>query len=170
MCLPEDDTTGLVDPIVEYGHTEGIAVVGGFVNRGVAVPPLHGKYVFGDYTLPDILSGRLSYPAPGPEIREFGLGEGVVSGMSVLGFGQDADIIGKNGGDNHGVFTAHLAGGNEVPPVAGRAQGQAVVTVRNELLDVELSVTNLADIVAGNACVNVHTLANPAGAIRGQLK
>ena len=257
-CTPEDDTTGLIDPIAEYNHTEGVAVIGGFVNRGTSIPPLHGKYVFGEYFLSDIGSGRLFYLAPGPEIREFDLGEGAVLGMSVLGFGQDAagevyvlanstgvpsgdtgvvlrmapsvpegDPIGKNGGNNQGAFTAHLTGSQEVPPVPSRAQGQAVVKFREGLLEIKLSVTNLddivaahihcapegengpvglslytdgptsghgilvkgsfegpdlgnncewtslhdlaADIVAGNAYVNVHTLENPAGAIRGQL-
>jgi glucose/arabinose dehydrogenase len=182
-CTEEDDTTGLIDPIAEYDHSDGIAVVGGFVYRGVGVPPLHGKYVFGDYSLPDIMSGRLFYLAPGPEIREFDLGEGQVLGMSVLGFGQDSagelyvlanttgtpsgdtgvvmrieaaepdldgEIIGKNGGDNSGAFTAHLSGDNEVPPNELTAQGQAVVKVRDGLLDVKVSVANLDDIVAAH--------------------
>jgi glucose/arabinose dehydrogenase len=180
-CTPDDDTTGLIDPIAEYDHTEGIAVVGGFVNRGVAVPPLYGRYVFGDYFLPEVLSGRLFYLAAGQEIREFNLGEGVVLGMSVLGFGQDAagelyvmanltgtpsgetgvvlriepavqdgEIIGKNGGRNSGAFTAHLNGFNEVPTVNLLAQGEAVVKVRNGLLDIKVIVANLDDIVAAH--------------------
>jgi glucose/arabinose dehydrogenase len=48
------DTTGpdgepLVDPIAEYDHDEGIAVIGGFVYRGSRSPELFGKYVFGDF-------------------------------------------------------------------------------------------------------------------------
>ena len=39
---------GLTDPIAEYDHDEGIAVVGGFVYRGEKVPPLAGRYGFGD--------------------------------------------------------------------------------------------------------------------------
>ena len=39
----------LVDPVVEYTHAQvGIAVVGGYVYRGVAVPALTGRYVFAD--------------------------------------------------------------------------------------------------------------------------
>jgi glucose/arabinose dehydrogenase len=58
---------GLVDPILEYDHTapggvhcgsqgstaancNGIAVVGGYVYRGLRVPDLRGRYVFGDYS------------------------------------------------------------------------------------------------------------------------
>lgn len=42
-------TTGLTLPITEYTHDEGVAVVGGYVYRGTAIPNLYGKYVFGDY-------------------------------------------------------------------------------------------------------------------------
>jgi glucose/arabinose dehydrogenase len=39
----------LVDPVVEYSHKQvGIAVVGGYVYRGAAVPALAGRYVFAD--------------------------------------------------------------------------------------------------------------------------
>jgi glucose/arabinose dehydrogenase len=39
----------LVDPVVEYAHRQvGIAVVGGYVYRGSAIPGLRGRYVFAD--------------------------------------------------------------------------------------------------------------------------
>jgi hypothetical protein len=40
----------LLDPIAEYDHGDGIAVVGGFVYRGASIPALRGKYVFGDFS------------------------------------------------------------------------------------------------------------------------
>src|SRR5262245_21383047 len=40
--------TGLILPIAEYDHSEGNAVIGGFVYRGAAIPSLRGEYVFGD--------------------------------------------------------------------------------------------------------------------------
>lgn len=46
----------LIDPILEYPHSPapgqpgGIAVVGGFVYRGSAIPDLVGHYVFGDWS------------------------------------------------------------------------------------------------------------------------
>jgi glucose/arabinose dehydrogenase len=43
------DTAGLVDPIAEYDHSQGISVTGGYVYRGEQYPALQGAYVFGDY-------------------------------------------------------------------------------------------------------------------------
>jgi len=56
-----ETTTGTVVPtypVVQYGHGQGggDAIAGGFVYRGVAVPELVGKYIFGD-----ISTGRLWY-------------------------------------------------------------------------------------------------------------
>jgi glucose/arabinose dehydrogenase len=58
---PLEDVTGcptaaadgrpLVDPVVEYAHAEvGLAVVGGYVYRGAAIPDLVGRYVFADFS------------------------------------------------------------------------------------------------------------------------
>jgi glucose/arabinose dehydrogenase len=47
------DTSNKVLPIVEYPHTVGIAVIGGYVYKGSAIPSLANKYIFGD------LSGKI---------------------------------------------------------------------------------------------------------------
>lgn len=39
---------GMTDPLFEYDHQDGAAVLGGFVYRGSALPWLEGKYVFAD--------------------------------------------------------------------------------------------------------------------------
>jgi glucose/arabinose dehydrogenase len=40
----------LVDPIYEYGHTEGRSITGGYVYRGSALPAAYrGRYFFGDF-------------------------------------------------------------------------------------------------------------------------
>lgn len=45
------DDEPLIDPVIEYSHRAvGIAVVGGYVYRGTALPDLRGRYVFGDYS------------------------------------------------------------------------------------------------------------------------
>jgi glucose/arabinose dehydrogenase len=97
---------GLIDPIkgtlgtLEYDHNEGISITGGFVYRGSAIPELYGKYIFGDLALktaPVRADGRLFYadletglikafPLP-----QFGGSAILPNGLTVHGFGQDAD-------------------------------------------------------------------------------
>ena len=43
-----DRPPGNVDPVYEYSHDQGCAVIGGHVYRGSAIPDLVGAYVFGD--------------------------------------------------------------------------------------------------------------------------
>ena len=42
-------TSGLTDPVVEYGRDAGSSVTGGFVYRGARLPALAGRYVFADF-------------------------------------------------------------------------------------------------------------------------
>lgn len=51
----------LVPPVVEYAHKDvGVAVVGGYVYRGSAIPSLRRRYVFADFSAdPD---NNLSFP------------------------------------------------------------------------------------------------------------
>ncbi len=83
----------LIDPIAEYDHDEGLAVVGGFVVRNSAVPGLDGRYVFGDFaTSFSSPSGRLFYLAAGNEVRELQIGaDDRPLGLWLKGFGQDHD-------------------------------------------------------------------------------
>ncbi|HEX6304700.1 MAG TPA: PQQ-dependent sugar dehydrogenase [Anaerolineales bacterium] len=249
-CGPGDAPEGLIDPIAEYDHDEGIAVVGGFVYRGSEIPPLKGRYVFGDFLQPAIDSGRLFYLQKNDRILEFQLVDQDTLGLRLLGFGQDAsgelyvlaNATGTPFGDTGVVlritsgqpgarnFGAHLSGDEEVPPVDTQAQGQATFKVSEDESEMsfKLNVANIEDVVAahihcapagvngpvgvtlfsggpvspdgtlaegtitspdpgngcgwtsleavlsaissGNAYVNVHTLANPAGEIRGQIQ
>ncbi|HOX19363.1 MAG TPA: PQQ-dependent sugar dehydrogenase [Gemmatimonadales bacterium] len=43
------DKTGLVMPVIEYGHGDGCSITGGYVYRGQAIPELAGTYFYGDY-------------------------------------------------------------------------------------------------------------------------
>ena len=79
---PTCDQTGLTLPIVEYSHSEGVAVIGGYVYRGASIPGLNGLYVFGD------LNGKiwaLKEVSPGKWSRALMLD----TGKSISGFGQD---------------------------------------------------------------------------------
>ncbi len=84
---------GLVDPILEYDHDEGIAVVGGFVYHGSAIPALDGKYVFGDFSrsfgAPD---GRVFYADLSTgQINEFNYAGLASLGLFIKGMGEDAN-------------------------------------------------------------------------------
>ena len=53
------NTSGLVLPILEYGHTLGrCSITGGYVYRGSAIPGLSGTYFFGDYCTGETFSLR----------------------------------------------------------------------------------------------------------------
>jgi glucose/arabinose dehydrogenase len=85
---------GLVDPVAEYDHDEGIAIVGGFVYRGSLIPGLQGKYVFGDFSKSfGTPSGRLFYADLSTgQISEFINGASDLPlGLYVKGFGEDAN-------------------------------------------------------------------------------
>lgn len=42
-------TAGLLDPLVEYDHSLGQSITGGYVYRGTAIPGLAGQFIYGDY-------------------------------------------------------------------------------------------------------------------------
>lgn len=44
---------GNVDPILDYPHSTGQTVIGGYIYRGSQIPALQGTYVFGDYLGPE---------------------------------------------------------------------------------------------------------------------
>jgi glucose/arabinose dehydrogenase len=84
----------LTNPVAEYSHDDGIAVLGGYLYRGSGVSALTGKYVFGDlsngFTAPN---GRLFYmdDLNSGTIRELRLGnEERPLGLFVKAFGRDA--------------------------------------------------------------------------------
>lgn len=84
------------DPIAEYDHDEGIAIIGGFVYRGDDIPRLQGRYVFGEFAKTFNNDGRLFFLRRRNldrrnEVVEFRIRGGAGLGMFLLGFGQDAD-------------------------------------------------------------------------------
>jgi glucose/arabinose dehydrogenase len=86
----------LLNPIAEYNHGDGIAVIGGFVYRGTKSSRLYGKYVFGDFSRTfSPGDGRLFWlDADGvtTDIFEFRLGEfDLPLGKYLFGFGEDED-------------------------------------------------------------------------------
>jgi hypothetical protein len=86
----------LLNPIAEYNHGDGIAVIGGFVYRGQQAPSLRGKYVFGDFSRSLFLAdGRLFWldtEGVPTDIFEFRLTEfDNPLGRFLFGFGEDDD-------------------------------------------------------------------------------
>ncbi len=101
---------GLIDPVAQYDHDEGVAAIGGFVYRGSAIPKLQGRYVFGDYSDGfNSANGRVMYVVEDdkadPEDRTpnvFNLVNGHIN-LFVLGFGEDMNgelyvLANKSGG------------------------------------------------------------------------
>lgn len=87
---------GLVDPVAQYDHDEGVATIGGFVYRGSRLPELRGRYLFGDYS--DGFTsgnGRVMYVAEGDRVdphertpKVFNAVNGHIN-LFVLGLGED---------------------------------------------------------------------------------
>jgi len=83
----------LSDPVAQYDHDDGTAIIGGYVYRGSGIPALRGQYVFGDTSRRlNNAHGRLFATAgveSGPhrvvELRDAPLG------VQLIGFGQDED-------------------------------------------------------------------------------
>lgn len=48
------NSTGLTEPILEYGHNVGCSITGGYIYRGDLQPELVGAYIYGDFC-----SGRI---------------------------------------------------------------------------------------------------------------
>ncbi len=79
------DQSGLTLPVIEYTHSEGCAITGGYVYRGAAIPDLVGHYFYADYCSGFLRSFRLS-GGNATQRREWDVGDlGNVSS-----FGEDA--------------------------------------------------------------------------------
>ncbi len=89
-CYPDDagqcDQAGLSQPVLEYDHSQGCSITGGYVYRGQAYPVLHGVYLFGDYC-----SGRV-----------WGLARDIDGGWEVVEFLQQNLRISSFGEDESG--------------------------------------------------------------------
>ncbi len=77
------ESSGTIDPIVEYDHSQGCSVTGGYVYRGARFPSLQGQYIFGDYCSGTIWS--LQRDAAGSWKQRKLLN----SGLSISSFGED---------------------------------------------------------------------------------
>ena len=164
---------GLIDPIAQYDHDEGVSVTGGFFYRGNRIKDLRNTYVFGDFTASFAgPQGRLFHIDQNGELAELIPAGGPV-GMFITGFGQDRKgelyVMGQQGfapvGTTGQVFRlikvdnrkveleAELSSKNEVPPSQTGASGEAEIELdpRRGRVCVEIEAEDLAgDVVAGH--------------------
>ncbi|MCK9595969.1 PQQ-dependent sugar dehydrogenase [Candidatus Pacearchaeota archaeon] len=77
----------LISPILEYNHSVGISVIGGFVYRGKEIPELYGKYIFGDWSKSFINAKGILFIAE--ENNRWNIIDTSEISSFVLGFGQD---------------------------------------------------------------------------------
>ena len=79
-----------IDPVIQYDHDEGTAIIGGFMYRGKTISGLQDRYLFGDVAKTGKGDGRIFY-SDGTSILELDLTDRDQPGFWVLGFGQDTD-------------------------------------------------------------------------------
>jgi glucose/arabinose dehydrogenase len=78
--------SGLTLPVLEYPHSEGCSVTGGYVYRGSVIPALQGLYFFGDYCQGTVRSFRYQ----GGSATELTDWPTLRPGGSITSFGEDA--------------------------------------------------------------------------------
>jgi glucose/arabinose dehydrogenase len=78
--------TGLTQPVLDYGHSDGCSVTGGYVYRGSAIPDLQGHYFYGDYCSGWVKSFLLSGTRAGQPLDWATLRPG----SQITSFGEDA--------------------------------------------------------------------------------
>jgi uncharacterized repeat protein (TIGR03806 family) len=112
-------TATLIDPVAEYGHSEGESITGGYVYRGVQTTNLSGRYLFGDF-----VSGRIwawiaenaSTPRQPTHLLDSGLN------ISSFGQGNDGELyVVHYGGTLHRIV--FQAGAGDATPTNLSATG-----------------------------------------------
>jgi len=84
------DRTGLTLPVLDYDHTEGCSITGGFVYRGCRMPGYAGTFFYGDFCTGLIRSFRYANgQVTEQRDHKATVGRGVID--SVSSFGVDAD-------------------------------------------------------------------------------
>jgi uncharacterized repeat protein (TIGR03806 family) len=81
---PPCDVPGAIDPIVEYDHSQGYSVTGGYVYRGISIPELYGHYVYGDFGSGKIWAIPSNVSQPTPRVL-------VDTSHSIASFAEDLD-------------------------------------------------------------------------------
>lgn len=74
-----------VPPMLEYDHSQGLSITGGYVYRGQSTPDLAGRYVFGDFSSTRLWSAPVNSSTftqltPTAQVSTFGEGESSATG------------------------------------------------------------------------------------------
>ncbi|MFP5081319.1 PQQ-dependent sugar dehydrogenase [Pedobacter sp. JCM 36344] len=80
------DIKGIIKPIAEYNHREGVSITGGYVYNGKSIPVLKGKYFFADWTGPAFYLKKIGSSWQRGRVIFKNLPEG----MKVTGFAEDS--------------------------------------------------------------------------------
>lgn len=83
-CNNPAEVAKMVEPVVEYSHSEGVSVTGGYVYRGSLSPDLIGRYLYGDFASGKIwsLGPKQGNTWPAPELL-------LQTGFYISSFGED---------------------------------------------------------------------------------
>jgi glucose/arabinose dehydrogenase len=80
--------SGITLPLIEYGHSDGCSVTGGYVYRGKAIPSLAGTYFYSDYCQGWLRSARF-VNGRATELRKWAVtSPGPVTSFGVDGAGE----------------------------------------------------------------------------------
>jgi len=79
------DMTGLTLPVLDYTHSDGCSVTGGYVYRGTAIPDLAGTYFYADFCSGWVRSFRYT----GGQVTEAASWDALAPGGNISSFGED---------------------------------------------------------------------------------
>ena len=79
------DIKGIIMPIAEYNHREGVSITGGYVYNGKTIPLLKGKYFFADWTGPAFYLKKVGTSWQ----RGKAVLKNMPEGLKITGFGED---------------------------------------------------------------------------------
>jgi glucose/arabinose dehydrogenase len=80
------DQTGLTLPVLEYSHSQGCSITGGYVYRGSAIPEIQGHYFYSDFCQGWVRSFRYAAGVATEETSWLALS----TGGTIVSFGEDA--------------------------------------------------------------------------------
>ena len=144
--LPYDDSLNTLPvsaftfPVLDYGRSEGRAVIGGYVYRGTRVPSLQGRYLYGDNSTGNVWA--LAWDAASGSVTSNTL---IANTGGITSFGEDAsaDVHVVTGGGAIFQFREITSGAPSDPPArlseTGLFADLATLTPASGLIEYELN-------------------------------